>query len=363
MCGLIYVRRLDGKRAYKAVIKQYHKQKARGSQGFGFIAINGDGRIEAVERATSEKDIIARLETMKAPEIFFHHRLPTSTPNFVQSAHPILVSNKKLKHDYYVMHNGVISNEWELYEKHTKQGYRYTTELCKKWVARGADGKGRSEVESYSYINDSEAFAVEIAQVLDGKKETQDAKGSIAFFAVEVNPRNGRVTARHFGRGFNPLIAHRTKERVLIASEAPLGVSFTCNEVVTKRIDREGHELVSKSDITLANYDASNYTYSGSTYQTRAGFTTPTQGLLPAGNVSGMTMDELREEARREQQAARQPVDGIPDDLLERISDLEELQDDALEQGDRERLDDIERRLSKLYAELDAYGIPTIANG
>lgn len=93
MCGIVYVRRHDGKPAAKSVRKRYHNQKARGTEGFGYVAVQ-NGRVVSVARAQTEHEIMQKLEQETADEILFHHRMPTSGPNVEEMAHPILVEHK-----------------------------------------------------------------------------------------------------------------------------------------------------------------------------------------------------------------------------------------------------------------------------
>jgi hypothetical protein len=45
------------------------------------------------------------------------------------------VSNKMLKFDYYVVHNGMISNDEELKKEHEKLGFAYTTK-CMEYQSK-----------------------------------------------------------------------------------------------------------------------------------------------------------------------------------------------------------------------------------
>lgn len=210
MCGIVYVKRNDGKGAAKGVLKRYEKQKDRGQSGFGYLAING--KIEAIRR-TDEKDIMAELAKEKADEILFHHRTPTSIPNIVEGAHPLEVENKLLEHKYYVVHNGVMLNDSELKAKHEKMGFVYQTEIEQQIITRQ---------RSYSYgkkWNDSEAFAIELALAIEGKQKKVEAKGASAFVALQAD-KTGKQKKLFFGRNkSNPLKSYRQKELWTITSE------------------------------------------------------------------------------------------------------------------------------------------------
>lgn len=215
MCGIVYVKREDGLPANKMIIKRYQEQKKRGNEGFGYVAIE-DGYIKDVKRATTEAEIIRLLEKEKSSEILFHHRYPTSTENYSEVTHPIVVDNKDLKHVYHVVHNGVLQNEEELKKEHNKLGFDYTTEFVEKQITVFRDYQYESETTFY---NDSEALAIEIALFSEDKKKTIEADGTIAFIAIQ-SERDGKVTAILFGRNYgNPLVREETKDFICIRSE------------------------------------------------------------------------------------------------------------------------------------------------
>ena len=211
MCGIIYVSRHDTGTAQKIIRKQYHRQELRGSQGFGYIAID-NGKIVSYRKATTETEILSFLKTEKAKDILFHHRMPTSTPNITESAHPIVVERSDLKYIYHCVHNGIISNSDTLKEKHEKLGFSYTTRLLKKWLT--PQTRYTSE-----YHNDSEALAIELALYLEGKQKTLEVVGSVAFMLLQTMA-DGSVIAMYYGRGTSPLSILDTKNYRMIASEA-----------------------------------------------------------------------------------------------------------------------------------------------
>ena len=93
MCGIIYVSRKDGLSASPIVAKRYHEQKKRGKEGFGYIAIE-NGYVKSVARECTEKAIMAKLKKETSSHILFHHRYPTSTENYSEVTHPIVVKNE-----------------------------------------------------------------------------------------------------------------------------------------------------------------------------------------------------------------------------------------------------------------------------
>lgn len=200
MCGIVYVRRVDGKSARKMVNKRYQLQKSRGKEGFGYLAIDDDVLVNYV-RTETEKGILKKLEGESANEIMFHHRYPTSTPNFKQCAHPIKVSNSKLKYDYYLIHNGVVFNDEELREKHEKLGFSYNTKVTEQWLNQD---KVISEASKY---NDSESLAIELAIDLDSEEKGIDVRGTVAFIMLQVDKTTKEAVKLFFGRNYgSPLV-------------------------------------------------------------------------------------------------------------------------------------------------------------
>ncbi len=212
MCGITFVHRIDKVEAKKSILKRYHKQKSRGSDGFGYVAINKN-KLVSYKRAKLESQIKEFIEKEVATTILFHHRFPTSTPNFKESAHPIKVSSIDLKYDYYLVHNGVISNADELKEKHEQLGFVYNTEITKKWLTSGQTYKE-------SCFNDSEALAIEVALAIDKNTLSIESKGSIAFIAVQVHKSSSNVVAVYYGRNTgSPLKFSQNKNMISIGSE------------------------------------------------------------------------------------------------------------------------------------------------
>lgn len=211
MCGIIYAKRTDEKGAKKLILKRYEKQKTRGTDGFGFISLE-NGIVGKEFRAEEEKDIKKLLNDSSCDEILFHHRYPTSTPNFIEATHPIKVSHNSLKYDYYVVHNGVISNDDDLRKKHLEQGFIYNTEITKKYIT-----SGNTYVEKM--WNDSEALAIDIAQVIETDKKVE-AKGSIAFIALQFDKETKKAVALFFGRNTNPLKIEMSEFIFCLSSES-----------------------------------------------------------------------------------------------------------------------------------------------
>lgn len=214
MCGIAYVRRLDGRSPERQIIKRYNKQKSRGSEGFGFITLK-EGRITKYARAATEAKILEDLKDQPADEIIFHHRFPTSTPNFAEAAHPIFVSHPTLKYDYYLIHNGIITNDAELKRDHEERGFRYNTELTCQWKNTG------KTINSYRQWNDSEALAIELALTLEsGKTSLEQVKGTVAFICLQTKKNSARATKLFYGRNYgSPLKIKTDDTHISITSE------------------------------------------------------------------------------------------------------------------------------------------------
>lgn len=239
MCGIVYVKRKDKRPAYKAVLKRYRAQKFRGQQGFGYVAIK-DGQIVNYKRAPTEHEIIQHMSRETADEILFHHRYPTSVPNIEEAAHPLLVENKALDHQYYVAHNGVIRNTEELKKKHEEMGMVYTTEIAKGFIALSSGKNYQMDVD----WNDSESLAIETALVLDAKKNTIDTEGAAAVIGIKALGK--KVVSRFFFRNhINPL--HFNEDAIMITiTSKDVGKSVTAIYVNELTPGGGFHELPAK---------------------------------------------------------------------------------------------------------------------
>ncbi len=212
MCGLVYVKRKDGRPAYKAVLKRYRKQKNRGQEGFGYVAIK-DNQVVAYERAPTEHEIVKKMEKETAEEILFHHRFPTSTPNIEEAAHPILVASDKLAHTYLIAHNGVIRNTKDLRKKHLELGMTYNTDIIKGFTAVSSKRVYESDIA----WNDSESLAIETALALEGLKATIDTEGAAAVIGIKT--QGAQVIERFFYRNnLHPMMFKEDKHMIEITS-------------------------------------------------------------------------------------------------------------------------------------------------
>lgn len=257
MCGVIYGSRSDGQPIGNAVLKRYNHQRKRGFNGFGYIAIT-DGYISEYKRFEKEEDCDAAVRQCQASEILFHHRLPTSVDNYEEVAHPIKISNKILKHDYYLIHNGVLRNHDYLKVKHEKLGFKYTTIIETETITRTVKAEYRETKEEY---NDSEALAVDLALFLERKQEKIESVGTIAFICLQTNKR-GRVLKIFYGRNTgNPLVLEKNNDLFFIKSEGA-GISIKQDELV--ELDYKTKELsIREVEIGKEYYKASKQGYTG----------------------------------------------------------------------------------------------------
>lgn len=252
MCGIIYVKRKDNRPAYKSVLKRYSVQKSRGKEGFGYVAIK-DGKVVSYKRSPIEHEIIKMLRQEDAPEILFHHRFPTSTPNIEESAHPLMIINEHLTHNYFIAHNGVIRNTDEMKKKHEKMGIRYTTRL--EALAKTPLGKEYITGEDW---NDSESLAVETALCFDGVTKEIATTGPAAVIGLKLD--GDVVKERFFFRNHaNPLVYYEDYNLTIIASEGK-GETVKIVDVFHLK-DGGGFEPMGRFEAPVA------YNYSGYGYQ------------------------------------------------------------------------------------------------
>src|SRR4051812_8277768 len=127
MCGIVYYNDLRGNAVNNAVIERYRLQSGRGKSGFGFYI----PQLDRMVHNPRENRIVRLLQREdKASEVLFHHRFPTSTMNVRSSCHPFSTkaNSDKFKHQYVLVHNGVLQNDDELKKAHEKLGIKYVSE-------------------------------------------------------------------------------------------------------------------------------------------------------------------------------------------------------------------------------------------
>ncbi len=214
MCGIILSTRKDKLPVGNDILTKYYVQRARGHEGFGFITIDKN-KISGIHRFELESEMEKALRESTSSNILFHHRFPTSTPNYKEMSHPIEVKNDSLKSNYYIVHNGVMKNEDFLKEKHEKNGFEYTTNLKETLTITTNSSETVRETLSF---NDSESFAIELALFLDGKQENIDTVGTVAFVCIETDKKD-KVKYIHYGRNSgNPLISEEKENTFSLKS-------------------------------------------------------------------------------------------------------------------------------------------------
>lgn len=225
MCGLTaaFSKKPDkrGKHTAGAMAYQlYKKQAARGRQGYGYLAIH-DGEIVNNMRALDEEGLKSEIFKETAELVLLHHRFPTSTENTYGTTHPMFVSNEELEYDYYLAHNGVISNCKTLKTKHEELGYSYLTEFRKETIGRYLfSGETEELTTGITVFNDSESLAIEFARWIEGKTSGIGTMGGAAFWCVQVNKETQRVHKIYFGKNHaRDLGTSRNKRWFLLGSE------------------------------------------------------------------------------------------------------------------------------------------------
>lgn len=198
MCGIIASISRDHKKFNNSarVWEQYKDQCSRGKDGYGFVAVK-DGEVRFV-RAISEEKIKEALDKLGDTDlIIFHHRIPTCSINSIESNHPIFVHNKKnLQNKYFIVHNGMISNDDQLKKEHEALGIEYKTFSSYKI--------GEQSKTEYGDYTDSEALGVEMALYIEGKIQSANFKGGVACFILEIDQANNPV-AFYAYRNTNPI--------------------------------------------------------------------------------------------------------------------------------------------------------------
>lgn len=212
MCGIAACFSKDAAfNAIHVVRDRFEKQKSRGTSGFGLALLEGTKLV--THRETELDQARKMLSAYRSNVAFFHHRLPTSSENRIDQTHPILIQGGKLKRKYLFLHNGVLSNYFELYDKHIAEGYEYSTEYL--------ESHDKKKNIDYVRWNDSETLGYEVAKFVEGVSESIEAKGSAAFILVELGGKKfGTLRRVHFGRNnLNPLKIEVAASVITLASE------------------------------------------------------------------------------------------------------------------------------------------------
>ena len=267
MCGIVAAF-LTKPRAYanELVVDQYEEQFDRGQKGFGVIGIDTNKKF-IVKRATEPTKFMFDLHHKKFPFLIAHHRMPTSSGNYLDQTHPIRVSHDSLDHDYLVVHNGVIGNADELKKKHEALGFKYVTEHTIV----------KSKTWTEDKFNDSESLAIELARFIEKDEAVVGTRGAAAFIVVQIVKASQKVKRVYFGRNdTNPLNFYKSRGLMFMSSEGngdPVTPHFLYSCIL------EGEMELTKRAIAWAPTVAH-------TYQSKSSATTGTTGTQSPGTSS-----------------------------------------------------------------------------
>ena len=244
MCGLIGVKNLIDDTPVNQIVRTlYENQKARGTDGFGFVGLTKKNI--GTYRATTEKGIVKYLDNIKFDEILFHHRFPTSTDNTIPTTHPFRIDIKSKGKRYYFAHNGIVNNDEELFDKHLELGIVYESLNVK-------DGS----------FNDSESLAWEFCLWLNGMIDKFEAKGSVAFLCLELNELNQAKRFYFYRNQSASLKLFRSKQYLQISSEGG-GEEVRANRVYYYDYDskqiKKFNPLVIENGYVFTEYHNSQY--------------------------------------------------------------------------------------------------------
>lgn len=316
MCGIVYSMSFNGKPVNSTVLGRYKAQRNRGNEGFGFYIPESNRLTHNVR----ESRIISLLKRDQASEILFHHRFPTSTSNVRNACHPFSTKDT-YDHNYVVVHNGVLQNEYKLLDVHESEGIKYVS------------------MQENGQFNDSEALAHDLAQYIEGQVTELTASGSIAFIAIQ-RKNDGERTALYFGRNQgNPLKMKFTKKSVTISSEGD-GVLIEENtlyrwDYAEKRLSMTPMTIpysTWSSTTTYSNYGNYGGYGAGYNWSNKSGLYDDEDGIEVYN--SGFGVVDTRKEFEDEAQAYERSV--IKDKVLSLKYDTYENAYDAIELGEDE---------------------------
>jgi hypothetical protein len=225
MCGILWVDSKRGMSAVKPLIKRYRKQDHRGKSGYGYVAVDANGFVGEIHRSTDEDGIMEALASEQSSKILFHHRSPTSLPNYVGATHPFKISKDDFDFDYYIVHNGVIANAEFLFGEYKKAGIKFMSEMAEgKYHEFVNTDEYYEDLETKTKVNDSEVFAVDMAAFIEGKQTWVKSAGTIAFIGLQVfkNGKDaGKVNSLFWGRNNgNPVCLEEDNVLFTLSSEA-----------------------------------------------------------------------------------------------------------------------------------------------
>lgn len=190
------------------MLDQFDKQKHRGRLGFGLY----DRDYGHIVKSPKERKALSWLARYPSSEIMFHHRYPTSTENTKSAAHPFSTRKFFKGVNYILVHNGQVSNAWELKKAHDELGIVYSS--------LQADGR----------YNDSEALLWDVSLYLQGKQDEMKAKGTIAFICMALYTDKTKDTL-YFARNTNPLNMFFNKKKGLFLSSEGKGAPILAHKL------------------------------------------------------------------------------------------------------------------------------------
>lgn len=241
MCGLLYATSFDGASVNDAILKRYKSQRLRGIEGFGIY----DRSHHNLIKTPKEDKIINWLKKYKSSDLLFHHRLPTSTKNVKNACHPFSTGDF-FKTNYIMIHNGWISNDDYLIDKHIKD----------------FDIVYSSVQDDYTSFNDSESLLWDFALWKEGLIPHMQSAGAVAFICITDGPKNNKLY--YYRNSHSPLFSTVNLKGIFLASE---GEGERVPENVLFCYDYDNNFLT-YSDLTLDSYSYSyrkDYNYSEQT--------------------------------------------------------------------------------------------------
>jgi hypothetical protein len=209
----------------------------------------------------------------EAPEVLYHHRMPTSTENVENACHPFS-TGQFFERRYVLAHNGVIRNAYELKTAHQALGIEYGSVQ--------PDGK----------FNDSEALLWDIALYLEGRQDKLNAQGSIAFIVIE-HDRSGRARKLHFARNSSPLHLQLSDTRLALASEAKWNDNTDAEEIMSNFLHTFTY---SSRTLAIKALEVPSYSYksvgAGASWQKPTYTHTPTIAPGASGRIGAIAIPE-----------------------------------------------------------------------
>lgn len=229
MCGIVGAFSFTDDPVNGVILKQFDKQRNRGTQGFGLF----DYDYKNIVRATKEESIVKWLAKYPSTNILFHHRLPTSTANVKSAAHPFSTKDF-FKTNYVLVHNGVIGNDLDLKTEHDKLGIVYQS------------------TQQDGTFNDSEALLWDVALYLEGKQPKLKVEGSVAFVCIALGKGN-KHDRMYFARNTSPLRLFKDDVAGIMLSSEGKGESVDPDTLYC--FDYVNHQLSTKDCEILTGWE------------------------------------------------------------------------------------------------------------